>query len=191
VNSFFRRLFYAVSYLGNPPWDTGVSPPELMAFIETHPPGRALDLGCGTGTNLVTLAKCGWQVYGVDFSNKAVRTSRQRLQSMDVCWQVFRGDVSRDLAVVGKFDLILDIGCYHDLSQTDRAGYRSNIKIRLVPGGTFLIYAHCLSSTQPKATGVAQEDIEAFSNFLMVKEIVYSTDHWERKTMWMTFINPE
>ncbi len=49
-----RWLQFNLRYLGNPPWDTGVSPPELLAIIAEKQPGRALDLGCGTGTNLLT-----------------------------------------------------------------------------------------------------------------------------------------
>ncbi|MGB8252933.1 MAG: class I SAM-dependent methyltransferase, partial [Anaerolineaceae bacterium] len=134
MSSFFRRLYYALSYLGSPPWDTGISPPELLAFIETHPPGRALDLGCGTGTNLETLVEHGWQVSGADFSRRAVRLARRRLKLSGKNMNVFQGDVSQELAVEGKFDLILDIGCYHDLSPADRIGYLSNIIKRLAPG---------------------------------------------------------
>ena len=46
------------------PWDTQVTPPEVMEFIARTPPGKALDLGCGTGTNAITLARHGWQVDG-------------------------------------------------------------------------------------------------------------------------------
>lgn len=48
------------------PWDTDITPPEVMEFIETVTPGRALDLGCGTGTNAITLANHGWDVIRVD-----------------------------------------------------------------------------------------------------------------------------
>ncbi len=58
----FRRLAFNFWYFRKPPWDSGISPPELLEFIRTHPAGKAIDLGCGTGTNVITLAKAGWQV---------------------------------------------------------------------------------------------------------------------------------
>ncbi len=68
-----RRLEFDLWYLFRPPWDSGISPPELFEFMAGHAPGRAIDLGCGTGTNVVTLATHGWQVIGLDFSPRAVR----------------------------------------------------------------------------------------------------------------------
>ena len=61
--------------LGRAPWDTQVTPPEVVALIEGEGclAGRALDLGCGTGTNCIYLAHRGWQVVGVDFSAVAIR----------------------------------------------------------------------------------------------------------------------
>ncbi len=32
---------------GKTPWDTQITPPEVMEFIERTPPGRALDLAAG------------------------------------------------------------------------------------------------------------------------------------------------
>ncbi len=68
-------LFFRASYLfGFKPWDSGISPPELVATIEganALTPGKALDLGCGTGTNSVYLARHGWAATGVDFVPRA------------------------------------------------------------------------------------------------------------------------
>ncbi|MEW6615857.1 MAG: methyltransferase domain-containing protein [Thermodesulfobacteriota bacterium] len=55
-------------FRGQTPWDTNITPPEVMEFIQKTSPGRALDLGCGTGTNGITLARHGWKVTGVDFA---------------------------------------------------------------------------------------------------------------------------
>ena len=40
--------------------------PLLTAAIADVPPGRALDLGCGTGPHAIRLAESGWQVDAVD-----------------------------------------------------------------------------------------------------------------------------
>jgi 2-polyprenyl-3-methyl-5-hydroxy-6-metoxy-1,4-benzoquinol methylase len=50
------------------PWDTGVPDPMLIQVVESGslPVGRALDVGCGTGTNAIWLAQHGYEVYGVD-----------------------------------------------------------------------------------------------------------------------------
>ena len=39
---------------GQTPWDTNITPPEVEDFVKTASPGRALDLGCGTGTNAIS-----------------------------------------------------------------------------------------------------------------------------------------
>ena len=187
MSSIFRRFFYVLSYLGKPPWDTGISPPELLEFLDSHSPGRALDLGCGTGTNLVTMAEYDWQVIGIDFSGYAVKSARKRLSTRGLAGQVFQNNVSLTLPMEGQFDLILDIGCYHDLSPSGRSGYRQNLGRYLAINGYYLIYAHCLAPEKSKATGVSQKDIDEFSRFLEVVSIVRTTDRWQRQTTWMTF----
>jgi SAM-dependent methyltransferase len=187
MSSIFRHFFYVLSYLGKPPWDTGISPPELLDFLATHAPGRALDLGCGTGTNLVTLVEHGWQVDGIDFAGSAVKAARKRLSDLGFKGHVIQGDVSHPLALEGSYDLVLDIGCYHDLSEDGRQGYRKNIQRYLAPGGTFLIYAHCRSAEGMKTTGVSQVDIDGFSEFLAAKSLIQTSDRWDRQTTWMTF----
>jgi SAM-dependent methyltransferase len=158
----FQRWFrFNLMYLGNPRWDTGVSPPELIAFLDEAPPGRALDLGCGTGTNLLTMARQGWQVAGIDFAWLPVLRARNKLRGEGYAAHVRQGDVTARWDLGGSFDLILDMGCFHGLSPADRQIYRENLDRWLAPGGTYLLYAHWRKTPQ-SAFGVDDRDLADF-----------------------------
>ncbi len=118
----FKKLWFSIWYYFHPPWDTGVSPPELMNFIENHRPGVALDLGCGTGTNAITLAKHGWVVTGIDFAAPAILKGRRKasLEGVEIDLRV--GDVTQLQQLGQPCDLILDIGCFHNLTEISKAG---------------------------------------------------------------------
>ncbi|RLD01715.1 MAG: class I SAM-dependent methyltransferase, partial [Chloroflexi bacterium] len=110
-----NKLSSNLKYLRRPTWDSGISPPELLNFIATHPAGRAIDLGCGTGTNAITLAQHGWQVSGVDIALIALYRARRKAKSSQVNLDLHLGDVAKLRGIEGKFNLALDIGCFHNL----------------------------------------------------------------------------
>jgi len=179
-----RKVFFWYAYYRSPRWDTGITPPELMAFIDSHPPGRALDLGCGTGTNVITLAKNGWQVVGVDFITKAVRKAKKKIQQEQVQAEVFLDDVSNLQTVQGKFDLIYDIGCYHNLSQKGKYSYEMNLSQFMKPGSTYLLYGFLKQKDQK--FGITDEDITriSFSLTLVQRE---DGEDLKRPSTWLEF----
>lgn len=124
-------------------WDTGVTPPEVVAEVEGGKiaPGRALDLGCGTGTNALYLARHGWEVVGVDFSAPAIAAANAKLGGRDRV-TFLQGDVTdlSALGVVGPFDLALDIGCFHGLSPSSRDRYAREVGRCLRPGALQMIF---------------------------------------------------
>jgi SAM-dependent methyltransferase len=184
----FRRLFYFLSYFGKPPWDSGVSPPELMEFIQSHPPGRALDLGCGTGTNAITLAQHGWSVTGVDFMSKAIQQAKKKAQQAGFQIHLLVGDVTRLEKLIGSFDLILDIGCFHNLSPLAKQAYRENLSRWLAPGGKFLLYGFLI--TDPEANlGISGADIAGLSTMLTLTSRTDSTGRG-RPATWILFRSP-
>jgi SAM-dependent methyltransferase len=139
-----RRLFFTLTYwLTKPRWDTNVTPPELAALIETQDlkPGRALDLGCGTGTNVIYLAQHGWQATGVDFVGKAIEAAKRKAKAARAAADFFQGDVTRLEFLKPPFDLALDIGCFHSIPADRRPTYVAGLRRLLRPGGLFLSYA--------------------------------------------------
>ena len=160
-----RWIRYNLMYFSRPPWDTGVSPPELRSFLDGRTAGRALDVGCGTGNNLLTKAKYGWNVAGIDIAWLSVLRAKAKLKQEGFRARVQYGDVTGHLDFYNTFDLVLDIGCYHSLSQNGRAGYLQNLRKWLDTGGTYLMYAHL--RTQPQSGyGINDEDVQALTNFL-------------------------
>jgi SAM-dependent methyltransferase len=163
----WRRLLFWLAYLRRrTPWDTDTTPPELVRTIEgpdARLPGRALDLGCGTGTNVIYLARHGWEAVGVDFVGKATRQARQKTQAAGVAARFYTGDVARldqIQGLSGTFDLALDIGCLHSLPPEQWVGYAAGLVHRLRPGGTYLLYAWGPHSQGGQELGVSPAQVE-------------------------------
>jgi cyclopropane fatty-acyl-phospholipid synthase-like methyltransferase len=160
----WQRSIYRLLYLRRPPWDTGITPPELLRLIEEEqiPPGRALDLGCGTGTNAIYLAQHGFEVVGVDFVAKAIAQAREKAHQADVSVTFYVGDVS-DLAFLGdqQFDLVVDIGCFHSIPRERRTAYVSSLAAHTRPGSRYLLYAFQPKKFLFREMGLTREEVEA------------------------------
>ncbi len=162
-----KRFSYRTRYLfQNTPWDTGITPPEIVALIEEEklPAGRALDLGCGTGTNAIYLAKHGWQAVGVDFVARPVKKAKRKAQRAGVADRTnfLVGDVAHleKLNLNGPFDLIVDIGCGHTLDLTQRTNYVKAAADLMRSGGVMMVYWFCgLPNCEP------EQVIESFSPY--------------------------
>lgn len=176
------KLRFRLMYLKKPTWDSGITPPEVVEYLDTHPPGRALDLGCGTGTNVLTLAEHGWQASGIDFTPKAIRQARRKARRAGVDVQFTVGDVSNGDLYHGPYDLILDIGCYHALKPTQRSRYRKNVCKHLAAGGDYLLYAF-----SPR---LPDEDVAAFKNQLTLIRREDSSDPSGPNSSWLWFQAP-
>ena len=185
--SWLKHLYFNLLYFRTPPWDTQVSPPELMEFIESHPPGRVLDLGCGTGTNVITLAQHGWQVVGVDYVKRAVRTAERKASQAGVTAEFFVNDVTKLEGVRGVFDLVLDIGCFHSLDGGERELYLDNLERLTKPGSTFMVYSF-LRDNDSGGPGINGSDMMRLEKLFSLSKRVDGTDRGERSSAWLTYI---
>jgi SAM-dependent methyltransferase len=147
------------------PWDQALPPPEIIAFAESAPPGRALDLGCGTGRASIYLAQCGWICDGVDFIPAAVDLARERADAAGV------GDSARfSVASVAhldefkpSYDLAIDVGCMHNLRGDDLVSYAAGVARLVRPGGHYLLFAHLADETDGATSArLTEPDIRKF-----------------------------
>lgn len=187
-----RWMFTAMYWRKHTPWDTGVTPPELRAAVEgpeAEAPGRALDIGCGTGLNSVYLARHGWDVTGIDFAGPAIAQARSRLRHASgeserlLRARFIRGDATRLRAIGarGPFSLIVDIGCFHGIAREGRARYAEEVAALAAPGALYLLYAF----TGAEGIGVTDDEITAlFGRHFRVERVERGADPGSRPSAW-------
>jgi SAM-dependent methyltransferase len=172
-----RLRFWWRYFRGYMPWDTGQTPPEIVALAHELPPGRALDLGCGTGTSARYLAQRGWQVTGIDFIPAAIRRARQLAKAANLSIDFRVGDVTRLDGVSGPFDLAFDIGCFHNLSPVQQRAYVDRLAHVTRPGATFALYAFAPRELHGRRAGVTPDEVtQVFAPGFAVARIVQGTD---------------
>ncbi len=178
------RLFYL---LGIKPWDSGVPPPELVAAVEgpdALAPGRALDLGCGTGTNSVYLAQRGWEVTAIDAAARALRAARGKADAAGVSPWFVNGDVTRlaELGVGGGYRLLFDLGCFHSVPPARRDAYAAGATAAATPDATFLLYGFAPGAMRFGPQGVTADELRQRFPGWELRESTRGADHLE--TWW-------
>ncbi len=125
-----------------PPWDTGRPSSELRRTVESGAvrPGRALDLGCGTGTNVLFLAERGFDATGIDIAPTALALGRAKAEKAGLRTRFLLADVLAPPALE-PFDFIFDRGCYHGLRGRSAAAYLESVRRLSHPGTRLLIMA--------------------------------------------------
>ncbi|MEH3077562.1 MAG: methyltransferase domain-containing protein [Quadrisphaera sp.] len=80
---------------------------EAVAALEARgvTPGRALDLGCGEGGDVIWLAERGWTATGVDVAHAAVAKARSAAAARGVDVALERHDLTETFPE-GEFDLV-------------------------------------------------------------------------------------
>jgi len=157
------KYFFEFQYrFSQPRWDTGITPPEVVQLVEAErfPPGRALDVGCGTGTNVVYLARRGFQVTGIDFVPRAIERAQARVRAANVRANLRVANVLEPVTLGAPFELVLDIGCFHNFDEEGRARYAENLARWTHPGSTYLVYAFFPRTAGARRFGVTPEAVE-------------------------------
>ncbi|MGD0807440.1 MAG: class I SAM-dependent methyltransferase [Anaerolineales bacterium] len=180
-----RRLWFSFQYFFTPAWDTGIPAPELVRTIVQLPPGHSLDIGCGTGTNLLYLAQHRWTVTGIDYAAGAIAKARRKLRNYSPVLLVADATKLGRLDLPGPYDLALDIGCFHSLTDEDRRGYPEGLARWMKSGGVFLLYAWQPGSAEDRRGISREKTIRFFENEFHLSRYEQGTGH---PSAWYYFI---
>lgn len=129
---------------GKAPWDSGDPEPQLMELVSQRPVavGRALDIGCGTGTNALWLAARGFAVHAIDIAPLAIERAQAKRAAaklagdatFEVCDFVNGPELPQ-----GDFQFVFDGGCFHVFDEPkDREKFAARVAKLLAPGGLWL-----------------------------------------------------
>lgn len=111
--------------IGRTPWDSGIPSTELIRVIEDggFPGTTVLEMGCGTGTNAIELARRGYTVTAIDVVDLAIQQARDKARQAGIVVDFRLGSVTQvDLG--GPYDCLFDLGLYHGIRNRDLSGFR-------------------------------------------------------------------
>jgi ubiquinone/menaquinone biosynthesis C-methylase UbiE len=124
------------------PWDTGRPDQYLQQIIAKegmqHGAG-VLDVGCGTGTNAIWLAKQGFHVTGVDISSVAIARAKAKMSLANVTCNFLVADILTLQMPSASFEFAFDLGCFHQFDLPhNRDLFAYAIRTLLKPTGKLL-----------------------------------------------------
>ena len=141
--------FWEQRYAGAAPVWSGRVNESLAEAAGDLAPGRALDLGCGEGGDVLWLAQQGWQATGIDLSETAIGRARARAEELGLSATEF---IAADLALwvesvegvdrsATPFDLITASFLQSPVELPRQRIVRAALS-RLAPGGRLVLISH-------------------------------------------------
>ncbi|MFI5101404.1 MAG: class I SAM-dependent methyltransferase [Actinomycetes bacterium] len=150
---------------------------QLTAEVADLRPGRALDAGCGHGSDTLWLAARGWQVTAVDFAATALAYARATAETMgpDIADRI--GWIEADLATWkpqrDEYDLVVCL-YVHVAGQVEEMVQR--LAAGVVPGGTLFLVGH--RPVDP-ATGAPTAAARQVQVSVETARAALAVDRWE------------
>lgn len=173
-------LFWEERYRAeNRPWERHGVPKILSSLLESmkpEKPGRVLLPGCGSAYELKIFLDAGWDAWGIDFSETAVKRARgivpehqERLLLGDFFTYQFEH----------SFDLIYERSFLCALPPRLRAAYASRMNDLLLPRGKlvgFFLYGAPFEGP-PFPLKDGKEAKELLSDFELIEDCVIEGSH--------------
>lgn len=162
------------------PWDTGSPAPELVEYFGRagYAPKRALEIGCGTGTNAIWMAKQGCQVIATDLSPTAVEAAIEKAKDEDVEVRFETADIIATSPVDnGSVDFVFDRGVFHVMPPDMRQAFIDRVADALEDDGFWLCLAgNADQNRDPDQPGPPQLKASELIDLAEAKFEIYQLD---------------
>lgn len=175
-------------------WDTGQPDQYLPSVIDQYriKPGKALEIGCGTGTNSIWLAGQGFEVTGLDISQTAIGMAESKAATAGVECNFLVADILADSIAGAPFNFVYDRGCLHVFDTAeDRSHLASRVGELIAPEG---IWHSLIGSTDgpPRKTGPPRQSateivkaVEPHFEILELRSTMYDPEHNLQARAWL------
>jgi trans-aconitate methyltransferase len=117
-------------------WDRGSPSPQLLAWLDRAElqPCRIAVPGCGSGWEVVELAKRGFDVVGIDYTAAAGQKTRALVDAQGLKAEVIQADVL-NYQPENKFDAVYEQTCLCAIHPEHWLAYSQQLVKWLKPGG--------------------------------------------------------
>ena len=161
-------------YQGQAPWDTERPQPAVIKLAEAGQiRGSVLDVGCGTGENLLYLAGRGHEAWGLDYVPVVIERAKAKAAERGIDAHFLVADALELDRLGRQFDTVIDCGLFHTFADEERPVFVKSLTEALRSGG--LLHILCFSDEEPGTEGprrISQQEIrDAFRDGWKVQRI--------------------
>lgn len=179
---------------GNLPWDIQEPDENLSVLIGSGkvPKGKALEIGCGTGTDSIWLARQGFDVLGVDLAPEAIEMAKHKMNGEPLSCDFAVMDFLKEDNLPQGFNFVFDRGCFHSFDEeSDRKLFVAHVSRVLTPDG---IWASLIGSTEGAAreTGPPRRTaaeviaaIEPYLEIVVLQSVFFRTNYPNAPQAWL------
>jgi len=127
-------------------------------ILKKHKIKTVLDLTCGTGSQILWLAKHGYKVVGSDYSPELLKTAKAKLKKEKLNITLFHGDMRTQK--IGKFDAVITI--FNAVGHVSKKGFEKtmrNIYQNLNTNGIYVFDIFNINSLNSKDMSSLDTDV--------------------------------
>jgi len=182
---------YSEGYM---PWDHGKPDFNLVDMVKNWPvkPCRALEIGCGTGTDSIWLAKQGFEVTALDAVEIPIELANKKAKEAGVNCMFIVKDFFEEEIPNGPFNFIFDRGFFHSFrDKKSRKKFSRIVSENLAESGLWLSLIGS-SDSPPREQGPPMQSaknivkaVEDFFEIKLLKSSVFGSESKVPANIWV------